>query len=216
MNDEFKQYANKHLGISGLDLHRYEKSFTNMTQYVIEERERRFSAVDVFTRLIEDRIIFIHAIDGGWSNVIQAQLLFLQSTEPGKDISMYINSVGGSITNGLGIYDTMRFINCDIATICTGLAASMGAVLLAAGTKGKRSALKHARVMIHQPIGAVGGQASNIEIYTDLVKEFKTDLYNILADHTGKTYEQIEKDADRDFWMNAQKSKEYGLIDEVI
>jgi len=214
--DEFRKYATKHMGISSLNLDRYEDGFKNMTSYVIEEREMRFQAVDVFTRLIEDRIIFISQIDGGWSNVIQAQLLFLESNDPSKDISMYLNSVGGSITNGLGIYDTMQYISSDISTICIGLAASMGAVLLSAGTKGKRSALKHSRVMIHQPIGSVGGQASNIEIYTNLVLDFKKDLYSILAANTGKTYEQIEEDSDRDFWMNSTEAKEYGIIDEVL
>lgn len=215
-SDEFRKYATKHHGISSLTLDRYEKQFQNMTTAIIEEREMRFQSVDVFARLIEDRILFVHSIDGGWSNVYQAQLLFLESTEPSKDISMYINMPGGGITNGLGIYDTMQFISSDISTICTGLAASMGAVLLAAGSKGKRSALRHARVMIHQPIGAIGGQASNIEIYTNLVRDFKNDIYKILADHTGKTTEQIEKDSDRDFWMTTDQAKEYGIIDEVI
>ncbi len=215
-NEEFKKYARKHLGISSLNLHRFEQSFQNMTDIVIEERDRDFRGIPVFARLIEDRIIFIYHIDDGWSNIYQAQLLFLDSSEPNKDISMYINCVGGGITNGLGIYDTMQYISSDVATICTGLAASMGAVLLAAGVKSKRSALRHSRMMIHQPIGAVGGQASNIEIYTKLVKDFKKDLYNVLAEHTGKSIEQIEKDSYRDFWMNAKEAKEYGIVDEVL
>ncbi len=214
---EFKKYAVHNRGISGADIDRYQHHVEDMTQYIIEERPGNFRAIDVFTRLISDRIIFLGmAIDDQIANIITAQLLFLESTDPTKDIVMYINSPGGSVYAGLGIYDTMQYVKPDIATICTGLAASMGAVLLAAGTAKKRSALPHSRIMIHQPMGGAQGQAADMEISLKQILELKKDLYNILSKHTGKDYKQIEKDADRDFWMRAAEAKKYGVIDEVL
>jgi ATP-dependent Clp protease, protease subunit len=219
-NDEFYKYATKHKGIGSLTLERYAKanqSVNNMTRSIIEEREVNFREVDVFSRLMMDRILFIGLpIDYAFANIIQAQLLFLDSADPTKDIQIYFNTLGGDVFGGLGIYDTMQYVSADVSTICTGIAASMGAVLLAAGRKGKRSALRHARLMIHQPTGTIGGQASNIEIYTSLVTDLKKDLYQILADHTNQSAKKIEKDADRDFWMDAKEAKKYGLIDEVL
>jgi ATP-dependent Clp protease protease subunit len=216
-NSEFKKFAVHSQGITGSNVDRYEQQVENMTQYIIEERPGNFRAIDVFTRLISDRIIFLGmGIDDQIANIITAQLLFLESTEPAKDIIMYINSPGGSVHSGLGIYDTMQYIKPDIATICTGLAASMGAVLLAAGASKKRSALPHSRVMIHQPMGGAQGQATDMEISLKQILELKKDLYDILAKHTGKTYNQIEKDSDRDYWMRAAEAKKYGLIDEVL
>lgn len=214
---EFKKFAVHDQGIPGSNVDRYAQQVENMTQYIIEERPGNFRAIDVFTRLISDRIIFLGmGIDDQIANIITAQLLFLESTEPTKDIIMYINSPGGSVHAGLGIYDTMQYIKPDIATICTGLAASMGAVLLAAGTSKKRSSLPHSRVMIHQPMGGAQGQATDMEISLKQILELKKDLYEILAKHTGKTYNQIEKDSDRDYWMRAADAKKYGLIDEVL
>ncbi|HHL52628.1 MAG TPA: ATP-dependent Clp protease proteolytic subunit [Flammeovirgaceae bacterium] len=214
---EFKKYAVHNRGISGADIDRYQHHVEDMTQYIIEERPGNFRAIDVFTRLISDRIIFLGmTIDDQIANIITAQLLFLESTDPTKDIVMYINSPGGSVYAGLGIYDTMQYVKPDIATICTGLAASMGAVLLAAGTAKKRSALPHSRIMIHQPMGGAQGQAADMEISLKQILELKKDLYNILSKHTGKDYKQIEKDADRDFWMRAAEAKKYGVIDEVL
>lgn len=215
--EEFRKYAVKGQGISGHTFDDYASSIQNMTQYVIEERPGNFRAIDVFTRLISDRIIFLGmGIDDQIANIITAQLLFLESSDPKKDIIMYINSPGGSVYAGLGIYDTMHYVNPDVATICTGLAASMGAVLLAAGHEKKRSALPHARVMIHQPMSAMQGQASDMEISLRQTLEVKKDLYKILADHSGQKIDKIEKDADRDYWMRAAEAKEYGLIDEVL
>ncbi len=220
--DEFDKYAVKHMGISSLHLHQYKSAYqggmlNSMTPYILEERQLNVTPLDVFSRLLMDRIIIIGApIYPNVANIIQAQLLFLESTEPGKDIQMYFNTTGGMVYYGLGIYDTMQYISSDIATICTGIAASLGAVLLCAGQKGKRSALKHSRIMIHQPIGAIGGQASDIEIVNNEVQSIKRDLYEIISEHTGKTYEQIEADADRDFWMTAEDAKQYGIIDEVL
>lgn len=215
--EEFRKYAVKHQGISGHTFDDYANSIQNMTQYVIEERPGNFRAIDVFTRLISDRIIFLGmGIDDQIANIITAQLLFLESSDAKKDIIMYINSPGGSVYAGLGIYDTMQYVNPDVATICTGLAASMGAVLLAAGTDNKRSALPHARVMIHQPMSAMQGQASDMEISLRQTMEVKKDLYDILAKHCNQKYDKIEKDADRDYWMRAKEAKEYGLIDEVL
>ena len=214
---EFKKFAIHNQGISGADLDRYNHHVEDMTQYIIEERPGNFRAIDVFTRLISDRIIFLGmSIDDQIANIITAQLLFLESTDPTKDIIMYINSPGGSVYAGLGIYDTMQYVKPDIATICTGLAASMGAVLLAAGTTKKRSSLPHSRIMIHQPMGGAQGQATDMEISLKQILELKKDLYNILAKHTGKTFNQIEKDSDRDYWMKAADAKKYGLIDEVL
>ncbi|MCS7004437.1 MAG: ATP-dependent Clp protease proteolytic subunit [Cytophagales bacterium] len=188
-----------------------------MTRTVIEERDRRFAEIDVFSRLIADRIIFLGTpVDDYVSNIVIAQMLFLQSLDPKKDVKMYINSPGGSVYAGLGIYDTMQYISPDVATICTGLAASMGAVLLCAGTPGKRTALPHSRVMIHQPLGGAQGQASDIEITAREVMKLKKELYEIISKHSKQSYEKIWQDADRDYWMRAEEAKEYGLIDEVL
>jgi len=216
-NNEFRKYAIHSQGISGSSLDKYGNYIENMTRTVIEERPGNFREIDVFSRLISDRIIFLGmAIDDHIANIITAQLLFLESTDPTKDIIMYINSPGGSVYAGLGIYDTMQYIRPDVATICTGLAASMGAVLLAAGEATKRSALTHSRIMIHQPLGGSQGQASDMEISLKQMLEVKKDLYEILANHSGKTYKQIEKDSDRDYWMRSEEAKKYGLIDEVL
>ncbi|HET9486637.1 MAG TPA: ATP-dependent Clp protease proteolytic subunit [Chryseosolibacter sp.] len=216
-NNEFRKYAVHHLGMSGSTVDGYAQRIDNMTQYVIEERPGNFRAIDVFTRLISDRILFLGmAIDDHIANLVTAQLLFLESSDPKKDIIMYINSPGGSVYAGLGIYDTMNYVNPDVATICTGLAASMGAVLLAAGAARKRSGLPHSRIMIHQPMSGMQGQASDMEISLKQTLEVKKDLYNILASHSGQKYEKIEKDADRDYWMRASEAKTYGLIDEVL
>ena len=213
-----------HLGMSGSVIDDYSKamdgkvpSIDAMTQYVIEERPGNFRAIDVFTRLISDRILFLGMpIDDQIANLITAQLLFLESADPKKDIVIYINSPGGSVYAGLGIYDTMQYVNPDVVTICTGLAASMGAVLLAAGASKKRMGLPHARIMIHQPMSGMQGQASDMEISLKQTLEVKKDLYNILAKHSGQKYDKIEKDSDRDYWMRAKEACEYGLIDEVL
>ena len=216
-HNEFRKYAVHHLGMSGNTIDGYAQRIDNMTQYVIEERPGNFRAIDVFTRLISDRIIFLGmGIDDQIANLITAQLLFLESSDPKKDIIMYINSPGGSVYAGLGIYDTMNYVNPDVATICTGLAASMGAVLLAAGAERKRSGLPHSRIMIHQPMSGMQGQASDMEISLKQTLEVKKDLYLILSNHSGQKYEKIEKDADRDYWMRASEAKAYGLIDEVL
>ncbi|MEI9921229.1 MAG: ATP-dependent Clp protease proteolytic subunit [Bacteroidota bacterium] len=216
-NDEFRKYAVHHLGMSGNTIDSYSQKIQNMTQYVIEERPGNFRAIDVFTRLISDRIIFLGmGVDDQVANLIQAQLLFLASADPRKDIVMYINSPGGSVYAGLGIYDTMQWIDPEVATICTGLAASMAAVLMAAGSKGKRSSLPHGRIMIHQPMSGMQGQASDMEISLRQTLEVKKDLYDILSKHCGQPYEKIEKDSDRDYWMRAHEAKAYGLIDEVL
>ena len=215
--DEFKKYALKHKGISSLSLHRMESATASITPNSIEERQLNIASMDVFSRLMMDRIIFLGVpIDDDVSNIIMAQLLFLESTDPGKDIQIYFNSPGGSIYAGLGIYDTMQYINCDVATICTGLAASMSAVLMTAGTKGKRSALKHSRIMIHQPMSGVQGQASDIEITSREVQKLKKELYTIIAEHSGQPYKKVEKDSDRDYWMTAEEAKEYGMIDTIL
>ena len=216
--DEFRKYAIKHKGISSLTLDSY-SSFTNnyLSPTIIEERELNVAQMDVFSRLMMDRIIFLGVpIDDDVSNIIEAQLLFLESSDPAKDIQIYFNTPGGSVYAGLGIYDTMQYISSDIATICTGMAASMGAVLLTAGTKGKRSALKHSRVMIHQPMGGAQGQASDIEITAREIQKLKKELYQIIALHSGNTFKKVEKDSDRDYWMTALEAKEYGMIDEVL
>ena len=216
-SNEFKKYAIKHKGINSLVYDQYANRITNMTRAVIEEREMPFREVDVFSRLMLDRIIFIGTeINHEFSNIIQAQLLFLDSADPSKDIQIYFNTPGGSLYGGLGIYDTMQYINPDISCTCTGMAASLGAVLLAAGTKGKRFALKHSRIMLHQPYGYTGGQASDIEIDINHLKSMKKDLYKIISSHTGASIEKIEKDVDRNFWMTSPDAKEYGIIDEVI
>jgi ATP-dependent Clp protease protease subunit len=220
MNDkrEFHKYAQGHMGFSSLTMHRFDSLFTNsLTPYIIEERQLNVASMDVFSRLMMDRIIFLGTpIDDYVANIIQAQLLFLESTDPSKDIQIYFNTPGGSVHAGLGIYDTMQYISPEISTICTGMAASMGAVLLTAGAKGKRSALKHSRVMIHQPMGGAQGQASDIEITAREILKLKKELYEIIAKHSGKTYKQVEKDADRDHWMTSEEAKEYGMIDEIL
>ena len=216
--NEFKKFATKHVGINSLCLDRY-TAITNdfITPNIMEERQLNVTQMDVFSRLMMDRIIFLGtAVNNDVSNIIQAQLLFLDSSDPGKDISIYINSPGGSVYDGLGIYDTMQFISSDVSTICTGIAASMAAVLLVAGAKEKRFALNHSRVMIHQPMGGVRGQASDIEITAREINKMKKELYTIIADHSGNPFEKIEKDSDRDYWMTSQEAKEYGMIDDVL
>ncbi len=215
---DFRKYATKHLGINSLALDKYTSiSNSYISPTIIEERQLNVASMDVFSRLMMDRIIFLGLpIDDYVANVIQAQLLYLESADPSKDISIYFNSPGGSVYAGLGIYDTMQYISSDVATICTGMAASMGAVLLTAGTKGKRSALRHSRVMIHQPMGGAQGQASDIEITAKEIMKLKKELYTIIAEHSGNTYKKVEKDSDRDYWMTAEEAKEYGMIDEVL
>jgi ATP-dependent Clp protease protease subunit len=216
--DEFKKYATKHLGISSISLGKYTSISNNyISPTIIEERQLNIAQMDVFSRLMMDRILFLGVpIDDDVANIIQAQLLFLESTDPSKDIQIYMNTPGGSVHAGLGIYDTMQYIKPDIATICTGMAASMGAVLLAAGTPGKRTALTHSRVMIHQPMGGAQGQATDIEITAREILKLKKELYEVLAMHTGNTFKKIEKDSDRDYWMTAKEAKDYGMIDEVL
>lgn len=217
---EFRKYAVHHMGMSGLSVDDYMKathSPKDMTRTVIEERPMPFREVDVFSRLMMDRIIFLGLpIDDFIANVVQAQLLFLESSDSGKDIQIYINSPGGSVYAGLGIYDTMQYIGCDVATICTGMAASMAAIILCSGEKEKRTALRHARVMIHQPMGGIGGQASDIKITAGEIKKLKDELYNIIADHSGQKEDKVRKDSDRDYWMNAEEARAYGMIDEVL
>ncbi len=226
--DEFRKYAVKHLGMSGNTVDDYNRKASRhmnmpqmvgegITPYIIEERQLNVAQMDVFSRLMMDRIIFLGMqVNFQVANIIQAQLLFLDSTDPKRDVQIFINSPGGSVIDGLGIYDTMQYINPDVATICTGMAASMGAVLLTSGTKGKRSALKHARVMIHQLSGGMQGTFSDMEISYNFSKQLREELYTILAKHSGKTFEEIEKDSDRDNWMKSDKAVEYGLIDEVL
>lgn len=217
MND-FKNYATKHLGLNGLALDKYiDITSSYISPTIIEERQLNVAQMDVFSRLMMDRIIFLGTgIDDYTANVIQAQLLYLDSADSGKDISIYINSPGGSVYAGYGIYDTMQFIGSDVSTICTGMAASMAAVLLVAGQKGKRFALKHSRVMIHQPLGGAQGQASDIEITAREIGKIKQELYTIIADHSGQTIEKISQDSDRDYWMTSSEAKDYGMIDEVL
>lgn len=211
---EFKKYATKHHGISAMH---FDKITSSMTPYIIEERQMNVAQMDVFSRLMMDRVMFLGTgIDDQVANVIQAQLLFLQSVDPKRDIQMYINSPGGSVYAGLGIYDTMQYITPDVATICTGMAASMGAVLLCAGQEGKRTALPHSRVMIHQPLGGAQGQASDIEITAREILKLKDELYQIIAKHSGQTLEKVNQDSDRDYWMKAEEAKAYGMVDEVL
>lgn len=219
--DEFKKYAVKHLGMSSMHLDKYmHNSIPNINDFtpqVIEERPMNIVGMDVFSRLMMDRIIFMGVpVNDYVANVIQAQLLFLESTDPKRDIQMFINSPGGSVIAGMGIYDTMQYVSPDVATICTGLAASMGAVLLCAGKKEKRTCLKHSRVMIHQPSGGMQGQFTDMEISYKLIKQLRGELYEIMALHTGKSFEEIEKDSDRDNWMTATEARDYGLVDEVL
>lgn len=216
--NEFHKYATKYLGMNSLALESYmnlQSSYISPT--IIEERQLNVAQMDVFSRLMMDRILFLGTqINDYTANVIQAQLLFLDSNDPGKDISIYINSPGGSVYAGYGIYDTMQYISCDINTICTGMAASMASVLLVAGTKGKRYALPHSRVMIHQPLGGMQGQASDIEIAAREILKVKQELYTTIAEHSGRSIEDIERDSDRDYWMTAQEALEYGMIDQVL
>ncbi len=215
---EFRKYATKHMGISSIKVDSYmESTMENMTRTVIEERPMNFREIDVFSRLMADRIIFLGtAIDDYVANIVQAQMLFLESMDARRDIQMYINSPGGSVYAGLGIYDTMQWIQPNVATICTGLAASMGAVLMCAGEKGKRTALPHARIMIHQPLGGAQGQASDIEITAREIQKLKKELYDIISTHSGQPFEKVQADSDRDYWMIAQEAKEYGMVDDIL
>lgn len=211
---EFKKFATKHHGINSLH---YDKLISSVTPYIIEERQLNVAQMDVFSRLMMDRIIFLGtAIDDYVANIIQAQLLFLESVDNSKDISIYINSPGGSVYAGLGMYDTMQFIKPDVATICTGMAASMAAVLMCAGEKGKRSALPHSRIMIHQPLGGAQGQASDIEITAREILKLKDELYQIISKHSGQPMNKVTADSDRDYWMKAEEAKKYGMIDEIL
>jgi ATP-dependent Clp protease, protease subunit len=216
---EFRDFSVKHLGNSGLVTDQYMGMYgpTNLTPYIMEERRLNVAQMDVFSRLMMDRIIFLGTgIDDQVANIVTAQLLFLESADPSKDIQIYINSPGGSVYAGLGIYDTMQIIKPDVATICTGIAASMGAVLLVAGEKGKRSALKHSRVMIHQPSGGAQGVASDMEINLREMLKLKQELYEIISEHSGQTYEWVEKSSDRDYWMTSEEAKNFGMVDEVL
>ena len=215
---EFYKYATKHLGINGLGLEKYAGTITNyISPTIIEERQLNVAQMDVFSRLMMDRIIFLgDQIDDYVANIIQAQLLFLESADPNRDIQIYLNSPGGSVYAGLGIYDTMQFIQPDVATICTGMAASMAAVLLCAGADGQRSASKHSRIMIHQPMGGIQGQASDIEITAREIQKIKKELYEIIASHSKQDYEKVWADSDRDYWMTAEEALQYGMIDEVL
>ena len=215
--DDFKKFALDR-GVSSLSLHNFTSAYNSyISPTIIEERQLNVASMDVFSRLMMDRIIFLGTpIDDYVANIIQAQLLYLDSADPTKDVQIYFNSPGGSVYAGLGIYDTMQYTSCDVATICTGMAASMAAVLLAAGTAGKRSALTHSRVMIHQPMGGAQGQATDIEITTREILKLKKELYAIIADHSGNTFEKVEQDSDRDYWMTSAEAKAYGMIDDVL
>ena len=217
-SNEFKNFATKHLGINSLTLDSYSSMYSNyISPTITEERKMNVATMDVFSRLMMDRIIFLGVpINDYVANIIQAQLLFLESTDKSQEINLYINSPGGQVYAGLGIYDTMQLVTPPISTICTGMAASMAAVLLCAGEKGKRSALKHSRVMIHQPLGGVQGQASDIEITAKEIQKLKKELYDIIADHSSQSFEQVAKDSDRDYWMTSSEAKNYGMIDEVL
>ena len=218
MDKEFRKFATRHMGINSMaldDVVSMQNQYLN--PYILEERQLNVTQMDVFSRLMMDRIIFLGTeIDDYTANTLQAQLLFLDSADPGKDISIYINSPGGSVHAGLGIYDTMQFVSSDVATICTGMAASMAAVLLVAGKEGKRSALKHSRVMIHQPMGGAQGQASDIEITAREILKLKKELYSIIAEHSHTDFDKVWADSDRDYWMTAQEALEYGMIDRVM
>ena len=218
MDKEFKKYAVKGRGLSSMTLDRFERTadaYINPT--IIEERKLNVASMDVFSRLMMDRIIFLGVpIDDDVANIIQAQLLFLASTDPAADISIYINTPGGQVTSGLAIYDTMQLVEPDVATICTGMAASMGSVLLCAGAKGKRSCLPHSRVLIHQPLGGAQGQASDIMIAAKEIEKTRKELYDIISEHSGQPYEKVFADADRDYWMTAKEALEYGMVDEIL
>ncbi len=218
-NNEFRKYATKHAGINSMVYDQYTSMYgvRNMTPQIVEDRPVQGTVMSVFDRLMIDRIIFLGTgINDQIANIVQAQLLFLESADSKKDIQIYVNSPGGSVYAGLGIYDTMQLIQPDVATICTGMAASMGAVLQCAGTKGKRTALPHARVMIHQPLGGAEGQASDIEITAREIQKLKKELYEIIANHSGQTFDKVWADSDRDYWMTAAEAKEYGMIDEIL
>ena len=216
--DDFFKYATRHRGISSQTMHNYTSAYGNyISPTIIEERQLNVATMDVFSRLMMDRIIFLGVpVNDYVANIIQAQLLYLESVDPKKDVQIYLNTPGGSVYAGLGIYDTMQYIAPDVSTICTGMAASMGAVLLAAGTKGKRTALKHSRILIHQPMGGAEGQASDIEITAREIQKIKKELYEIIALHSGQEYKKIWEDSDRDFWMTSEEAKDYGMIDEVL
>ncbi len=220
--NDFRNFAVKGLGMNGLALDQYTSAISSISANyinpsIIEERQLNVAQMDVFSRLMMDRIIFLGTeVNDYTANVIQAQLLYLDSADPGKDVSIYINSPGGSVYAGLGIYDTMQYISSDVATICTGMAASMAAVLLVSGQQGKRFALRHSRVMIHQPMGGAQGQASDIEITAREIKKLKHELYTIIADHSGQPFYRVERDSDRDYWMTAEEAREYGMIDQVL
>ncbi|CAI8419306.1 MAG: ATP-dependent Clp protease proteolytic subunit [Cryomorphaceae bacterium] len=212
---EFKKYATKHVGIQSMYVDQYVDA--SLTPYIIEERQMNVAQMDVFSRLMMDRIIFLGTgVNDQVANIVQAQLLFLESADAQKDIQIYINSPGGSVYAGLGIYDTMQVVNPDVATICTGMAASMGAVLMCAGAKGKRSALKHSRIMIHQPMGGAQGQASDMEITLQEILKLKKELYSIISHHSGQEFDKVEADSDRDYWMTAEQAKTYGMVDEIL
>jgi len=217
---EFKKYATQHLGINSTAVNHYiDSSITpvGMTPNIIEERQLNIASMDIFSRLMMDRIIFLGVpINDQVANIVMGQLLFLDSTDPNRDIQIYINSPGGSVYAGLGIYDTMQFISSDVSTICTGIAASMAAVLLCAGAAGKRTALKHSRVMIHQPLGGAQGQASDMEITVKEIIKLKKELYDIIAQHSGQTFKKVEKDSDRDYWMTSEEAKSYGMVDDIL
>lgn len=222
-HSDFRNYAVHHLGMNGLALDQYSAATSSVitSNYInpsiIEERQLNVAQMDVFSRLMMDRIIFLGTeVNDYTANVIQAQLLYLDSSEPGKDVSIYINSPGGSVYAGLGIYDTMQYISSDVATICTGMAASMAAVLLVAGEKGKRFALRHSRVMIHQPMGGAQGQASDIEITAREIQKLKKELYTIISEHSGQPFDKVERDSDRDYWMTSQEALDYGMIDKLL
>lgn len=220
---DFKNYAVKHHGLSSMHVEKYMSmapsagNISNLTRTVIEERQMPFREVDVFSRLMMDRIIFLGTpIDDYIAAIIQAQLLFLESSDSRSDVQIYINSPGGEVYSGLGIYDTMQYVSMDVATICTGIAASMAAVILCAGERGKRTALRHSRIMIHQPLGGIGGKASEIEISVNEIKKIKDELYTIISNHSGQTIEKVADDSDRDYWMRADEARDYGMIDEVL
>ena len=218
MVNDFQKYATKHLGINSMVLDDVVKAQAGyLNPYILEERQLNVTQLDVFSRLMMDRIIFLGTeVNDYTANVLQAQMLYLDSVDNSKDISIYINSPGGSVSAGLGIYDTMQFVNCDVQTICTGMAASMAAVLLVAGKEGKRSALPHSRVMIHQPLGGAQGQASDIEITAREIQKLKKELYTIISDHSHQPFDKVWADSDRDYWMTAAEAKEYGMVDEVL
>jgi len=217
-HNEFYKYATMHRGISSMNMHRYTSVMQNyISPTIIEERQLNIATMDVFSRLMMDRIIFLGVpIDDYVANIIQAQLLFLESSDSRRDIQIYLNTPGGGVNAGLGIYDTMQYIAPDVATICTGMAASMGAVILCAGAAGKRTALTHSRVLIHQPMGGTQGQATDIEIQTREIMKLKKELYGIIASHSGQAFKKVEKDSDRDYWMTAEEAKTYGMIDEIL